>query len=157
MRSVIVYATRSGNTRRVAEEIGRVLAERGDVELFDVAAAPGRLPEADLVVVGGPTEGHGVTPAMVSFLDSLASEAVAGKAAAAFDTRLAWPRVLSGSAAAGIADRLRAAGARLVTSPQSFIVSTKPELKPGELERAHEWATSLAEMVGGRAPALAPR
>jgi len=154
MRSVVICASRSGNTRRVAERIAQVLAERGVVELFEVDEAPARLPDADIVFIGGPTEGHGATPPMVKLLDRLSSESVAGRSFAVFDTRLAWPRVLSGSAADGIARRLRAAGARTVVAPESFIVSTKPELHPGELERAGKWAADVADGLGLRAPVL---
>jgi hypothetical protein len=42
-----------------------------------------------------------------------------------------------------IAARLRAAGARLVVPQESFIVSMKPRLEPGELERAPAWAATL--------------
>ena len=158
MKSVIVYASRSGNTRRVAEELGRALADEGGVvEVYEVGAAPVPMPEADLLLVGGPTEGHGATPAMVKFLDRLAEEPLAGRSVAAFDTRLAWPRFLSGSAAEGIAKRLRAYGAHLVVAPESFIVSTKPELDPGELERSGRWALDVARIAhtaDGRSPTL---
>jgi len=54
-----------------------------------------------------------------------------------------------------IAKRLRAAGARLVVAPESFIVSTKPELKPGELERAGRWALEVVATIDGRSRVLA--
>jgi flavorubredoxin len=155
LKSVVVYASRSGNTRRVAEEIARALGERGEVELYEVADAPDRLPSADLLIVGGPTEGHSVTPPMVEFLERVDRASVADRAAVAFDTRLAWPRILSGSAAEGIAKRLRNAGARIVVDPESFIVDTKPELKPGELERAGSWARDVIGRLGVRAPVAA--
>jgi hypothetical protein len=65
-------------------------------------------------------------------------------AAAGFDTRLRWPRWLSGSAATGITQRLGRAGARVIAPAESFIVSTAPLLEPGEEERATAWAASLA-------------
>lgn len=45
-----------------------------------------------------------------------------GLAAAAFDTRAGKPRLLTGSAAHGIANRLRRHGCTLVCSPEGFIV-----------------------------------
>ena len=65
MKTLVVYASRKGNTRRVAEEIGRVMADLGPVELFEVADAPSQLPASDIVFVGGPTEGHSANPPMV--------------------------------------------------------------------------------------------
>jgi len=155
LKSVVVYASRSGNTRRVAEEITRAVSELGEVEMYEVTDAPNRLPDADLLIVGGPTEGRSETPPMVEFLERVDRASVADRAAVAFDTRLAWPRILSGSAAEGIANRLRKAGARIVVAPESFIVDTKPELKPGELERAGSWASDIAGRLGVSAPVAA--
>lgn len=155
MRTIVVYASRSGNTRLVAEEIARALGGRGEVRLFEVADAPARLPEADLLFIGAPTEGHSVMKPMIDYLDRLESSSVAGKQTVAFDTRIDWPRLLSGSAAEGIARRLRSAGGNVVVAPESFIVNRKPELLPGELERARLWATDVARVVGGRLPAAA--
>jgi len=155
MKTLIVYASRKGNTRRVAEEIARSLAGDGSVELLDVSDAPSRLPASDILFIGGPTEGHAASPPMVEFLDRLAAESIAGRTTAVFDTRLAWPRVLSGSAADAIAQRVRAVGAVLVGSPGSFIVTMKPELKAGELERAAKWAREISARVDERMPVMA--
>ena len=84
---------------------------------------------------------------MVAFLDRLDAGSIAGRTTAVFDTRLAWPRALSGSAAAAIAKRAHAAGAVLIGDQGSFIVTMKPELKPGELERAVEWARDISARV----------
>ncbi|MGZ9160947.1 MAG: flavodoxin family protein [Candidatus Limnocylindrales bacterium] len=145
MKSVIVYATTTGNTRAVATAVAEALQARGEAHLLSAEEARTALPaDYDLLVVGGPTEAHGATAPMIAFLDRLGELSLDGRAAAAFDTRLWWPRVLSGSAAEVIAARLRAAGARLVVTPESFIVSMKPALEPGELERAPAWADTLA-------------
>src|SRR5215210_1289560 len=148
MKSIVVYASRSGNTRHVAEAIAGILGTRGTVDLVPAEDAPAAFAqETDLIVVGGPTEGHRMTPAIARFLDHLAPGEVSGKAAAAFDTRLGWPRVLSGSAAQGIAHRLRAMGATLVLPEESFIVTREPLLEEGELARAEEWAGRLVDAV----------
>jgi flavodoxin len=155
MKTLVVYASRKGNTRRVAEEIGRVLTDRGPIELLDVTDAPSRLPPSDVVFIGGPTEGHSASPPMIEFLDRLVPESIAGRKAAVFDTRLAWPRILSGSAADAIAQRLGALGAVIVGTHGSFIVTMKPELKSGELERAGRWARDVASRIDARQPVAA--
>jgi hypothetical protein len=66
---------------------------------------------------------------------------------AAFDTRLGWPRILSGSAADSIASKLARLGARVIGPAGSFIVTTAPELASGEIERARQWAESIAAQV----------
>ena len=148
MKSLVIYVSHKGNTQRVAEVIGEVMSSHGVVDVLPVEEAPPIMEEdVDLLVVGGPTEGHGVTPDMSAFLQRLDAASVRGRAVAAFDTRVNWPRILSGSAADGIAKRLEAAGAMVIGPQGSFIVSTEPELLPGELERAREWAESVARSV----------
>jgi flavodoxin len=153
MKSIVIYATRKGNTKRVAEAIAAGLRSASTVEVRDVAdgAAP-LTEEVDLLVIGGPTEGHGVTEPMVDFLDRLPASALVGRAAAAFDTRVRWPRFLSGSAAEGIRQRLEQAGVNRPVPTESFLVTMKPEVEPDELERAHAWGAALAT---GMAPPLA--
>jgi len=148
MKSVVMYGSRYGNTERVARAIADGLRVCGEVELRSVAEAPGTLAGADLVVIGGPTEGHGDTPAIEGFLDAMDAGALNGIHAAAFDTRLDWPRWLSGSAGAAITNRLNVLGADVVTPPASFVVEGKvPELKPGELDRAIAWGDTLGRAV----------
>jgi flavodoxin len=144
MHSLVIYASRSGNTRRVAEAIANRLGERGSVDLRSVDDAPTEIePDIDLLVIGGPTEAHGMTPPVAEFFDRLQPKALAGRRAVGFDTRLRWPEWLSGSASARITDRLRGLGAKVVVPEQSFFVTRKPELEAGELERASSWAASL--------------
>jgi flavodoxin len=151
MNTLVVYASRTGNTRRVAEAITEALRERGLVTLLAAEDAGALLPAGtDLLLVGGPTEGHGATPQVMAYLGRLDRASVRGVAAGAFDTRLWWPRVLAGSAAGRIGHLLRAKGARLMVPEQSFIVSMKPELLPGETERAAAWARQVASAVEAR-------
>jgi flavodoxin len=162
MKSIVVYSTRSGNTRQIAAAIADVLRSHGPVDLLAAETAPRRLtPGTDLLVVGGPTEGHGMTPPIERFLEDLELTSIDGMAVAAFDTRVRWPKMLSGSAAEGIAKRLTSDGATLIVPPESFIVTTrKPELEPGELPRATAWAGALAEAVSakiGQEPLPLPR
>ena len=148
MRSVVYYASHSGNTERAATVIADALRAHGPVELAHVSNGPRAITdEVELVVVGGPTEGHGMVPEMVAFLDSLPDHALAGRAAAAFDTRLNWPRWASGSAAVGIRQRLELAGARTPVPMESFIVGMKPEISNRELERAGAWGSSLVSQL----------
>jgi flavodoxin len=148
MRSVVIYATRSGNTRTIAEAIGESLRLRGELEIFAVEDAPASIPaETDLLVIGGPTEGHGMSEPMKAYVDTLEAESVRGVAAATFDTRLDWPRWLSGSASDRISDALRERGARIVAPEESFMVSMEPALDAGEEDRARAWGDRLASLV----------
>jgi flavodoxin len=149
MKSIVVYASRFGNTQRVAEAIADGIGAYGSVELMPIENASSVFDgDPDLVVIGCPTEGHTMTPAVKQFFDSLSGEAFKGVAAAAFDTRVDWPRWLSGSAGSGISDRLQKLRAELVVPGASFIVEGKePVLKAGELERALAWGNTLGRTV----------
>ena len=146
MKSVVVYGSRSGNTRAVAQAIAAALEEYGPVRLVAAEDASATVwDHCDLLVVGGPTEGRHATPPVRAFFDRLPSHALRGLDAAAFDTRLDWPRLISGSAASDIRRRLIDAGAHMVQPAESFKVCSRPELRWGELERAPIWARQVAE------------
>jgi len=81
------------------------------------------------------------------WIDALPNGA-GGPRAAAFDTRANKPVMLVGSAARGIARRLRKHEYALAAEPQSFFVQGTPgPLEEGELERAAEWGRTLANEV----------
>ncbi|HEX9037305.1 MAG TPA: flavodoxin domain-containing protein [Ktedonobacterales bacterium] len=155
MKSIVIYASRYGNTHRLAEAIAETLHKRGDVQLLP-ADEVSRLPveRVDLVVIGGPTEGHTMTPPIAHMFEGLRRGALYGTATAAFDTRLHGARWLTGSAASSIIRRLRKVGARIIVPAESFLVSKVKDapngqyaLDPDELDRARAWAATLAEMV----------
>jgi flavodoxin len=149
MNSMVIYGSRHGNTRKIAEVVAAELGRRGPVQLVSDDKAPSVIPdETDLVVIGGPTEAHGTSQAVAGFLDRVRKGSFTGKYAAAFDTRLRWPKWLSGSASAGIDERLHNSGAEVIGPGVSFFVGGRlPVLEPGELERAAQWAGSLGARV----------
>lgn len=64
--------------------------------------------------------------------------------ATAFDTRAQGPALLTGRASKSILAKLRKAGFDLISEPESFPVTSAPELSPGEIERARLWGEFLA-------------
>jgi hypothetical protein len=165
MRSLVVYESWFGNTRRIAEEIAAALAHEGEVELVTVDEPLPSLEDVDLLVVGAPTHVHGLSSkrsregaltqgahgepgiGVRGWIDAL-PDGAGGPRAAAFDTRANKPTWLVGSAARGIARRLRDQGYRLAIEPQSFFVQGTPgPLEEGELERASEWGRTLGNEV----------
>jgi hypothetical protein len=172
MRTLVVYESMYGNTHAIATAITEAMQGRGEGRIMPVSAATEELVAwADLVIVGGPTHARGLpTPASrASAVDSAAKPdgwsrvsldpaargpgiqewldglgAVAGKRAAAFDTRAPGPALLTGRASNGIARGLLDHGFRLVADPESFIIDTHQRLKAGEAERAATWASNLA-------------
>jgi flavodoxin len=153
MNSVVIYASRYGNTRQVAEAIAAELQSWGAAQVFAIEQASLSLPAGtNLIVVGGPTEVHGMTYPVRDFFAVMAPGAFGTIAAAAFDTRLKAPTWVSGSAAIAIEHRLRRAGAHLLVPSESFFVERAegsasdepPHLLAGEMERATRWANTLS-------------
>jgi flavodoxin len=146
MKALVCYATHKGTTRRIAEAIAeglRATASTGLIAVEDGVEAV--TPDVDLLVIGGPTEGHGMTAEMSAFLDQLPR--LEGHEVATFDTRVHWPRWLSGSAAEDIRDRLSALGALPPIRTETFIVTMGAALLPEELVRAQAWGARLGTRV----------
>ena len=165
MRSLVVYESWFGNTRRIAEEIAASLAHEGQVDLVSVDEPLPSLEGVDLLVVGAPTHIHGLSSmrsregaltqgahgepgiGVRGWIDALPGGAW-GPRAAVFDTRANEPVLLVGSAARGMAHRLRRRGYTLAIEPESFFVHGTPgPLEEGELDRAAEWGKGLVNEV----------
>jgi hypothetical protein len=163
MRALVVYESMFGNTETVARAVAEGLSSALVTEVVEVSKAP-RLVGGDLLVVGGPTHALGMSrpktraDALTQSGGTLASPgdgirewlgALApgyGKAAA-FDTKVAHPRV-PGSAAHAAARRLHRLGFTLVGKPHTFYVGgTKGPLADGETDRARAWGRGLAEQA----------
>ena len=157
MNALVVYDSQYGNTERIARIIaGQLgtprLVAAAHVDIVDPF-------DCDVLVIGGPTQLHRVSPALESLIDAMPGESLKGLPVVAFDTRYRMPRMLSGSAAAWIANHLRQRGAHILVSPESFFIErdTPPKgdkrrhemehLELGEEERAAEWACDVYERV----------
>lgn len=152
MNALIVYDSEYGNTERIAHAIARGLGTPRLIRARDLAADPNSvsLAECGLLVVGGPTQAHGISPGLRDVLNAIPPSGLRGIRAAAFDTRIHTARFLSGSAAVKISGALQGRGAQLVIAPESFFVHGKGSavvLGARELERATAWAMTLREKV----------
>jgi hypothetical protein len=97
--------------------------------------------EIDLLVVGAPTQSHGLPEGTRELLEGFPKGSLSGMRALAFDTRYRGPRLVRGSAAKDIASLLRHLGCRLLAPPESFFVKGEEgPLEPGEEYRAQAWA-----------------
>jgi hypothetical protein len=170
MHTLVVYESMYGNTHAVAEGIAGGLQARSDVRVVPVRDASEELIAwADLVIVGGPTHAHGMTRSSTrtSALDAAVKPGSGltidpgadgrgirdwfgllgdhrGKRAAAFDTRVDAPALLTGRASGGIASELRHHGFTMVAKPESFLVDRSNRLVTGEVDRAARWGEALA-------------
>jgi flavodoxin len=80
MKAIVVYYSRGGNTRKVAEAI----AEELDVTPIDVKSASPDVSDASLVIVGSGTYGGKPGKEMVAYLENL--KPASGKKAACFSS-----------------------------------------------------------------------
>lgn len=173
MKALVVYESMYGNTAEVGEAIAVSLRDRG----FAVQAGPvtridpANTADVDLLVVGGPTHVHGMSssrtrktaaadekntfpeptlePGLRDWVKQLPPGT--GRLAAAFDTRIDKPVILTGSAAKGIRRRLEGRGFRSCAEPGSFLVSTENRLLDGEVARAATWSGKVAQQATGEA------
>ncbi|MDE3231171.1 MAG: flavodoxin-like domain-containing protein [Chloroflexota bacterium] len=150
MKTLIVYDSQYGNTKLIARAIEAALSQVGETRMLRVQAMrPESLEGVNLLILGSPIQGWRPTVAMQTLLQSLTAERLRGVSVACFDTRIAHPRWLAGSAAKIMVHRLQALGAVVVAPPEGFYVEgTEGPLAAGEEARAADWATALAVRVG---------
>jgi flavodoxin len=142
MRALVVYASMHGNTHVIAANIADGLRSTHQVMLVPVTeAARGLVTGADLVVVGGPTQMHGMSHGIRGWLEDVTGGH--GITAAAFDTRFSVIPAFAGPASHGIARMLRRHGFRLVAAPESFLIGQRNTLLGGEAARARQWGAAL--------------
>jgi len=159
MHVLVVYDSKFGNTARIAEAITRGAASAGSARLADTVAAGSLADRPDLVVIGGPTQRRGASPALRAFVDALPAT-LSGLPTAVFDTRYRGARLVMGSASGEAAKHLTRAGSRLVVPPESFYVGRSGPaelqvLEEGELERAEAWGRAIC-VAAGRAVEAVP-
>lgn len=153
MKALVIYDSAYGNTERIAIAVGQALGEDTRVERVDDANWDD-LNDYDLVVVGSPTQAGRPTPEVKAFLKNIPAGSLKGVEVTGFDTRidsrtqgfmLRTFMGFLGYAGGRIARQLEAKGGRLVKQPHGFFVQDKDgPLSEGELERASDWASSIA-------------
>lgn len=165
MNAIVIYESVYGNTRAVAEAI----AEGLGASAMPVSKAG--FPDAELLVVGGPTHMHGIAtarsrqaataaaredgghveadadaePGLRPWLRDLPE--AAGAHAATFDTRIDKSPWLTGVASRGIAKRLAHRGYDVVATESFLVADSEGPLEEGELDRARAWGAELAASV----------
>ncbi len=173
MKSLVVYESFYGNTELIAQAIAAGLARHGEARSVGMGAVEASsLSDVDVLVVGAPTHAWGLPraktragiesavaldgqPLVRQWLETVPDGG--GRAAAAFATRLDKPRVLTGSAAGGIARRLRHRGWSRPTSKSFVVTGTQGPLAAGEIEKAATWGDELGARAAAALPAKGGR
>ena len=148
MNTLIIYDSKFGNTEKIAQAIATALSDHGTVHLVQADKADAfnlvNATDIQLLVIGGPTQIHGMSPAMKAFLNVIPPHALRGLPTVCFDTRYDSARWITGSAGRRFAQQLLNKGAHVVTQPESFFVDqAEGPLQPGELNRAVAWIEGI--------------
>ena len=166
----MIYESMFGDNQQVARAIAAGLTGGGvSAEAIEVGVAPTTVgPDVDLLVVGAPnhawslprpntrqdaaTKADGPLVSQgIGVREWLARAALpAGLRTVSYDTRGSHPRAVvamdhaSTSIEKGLA---KLGGRRLVPAEHFRVADMKGPLEPGELERAHAWGVTLAELL----------
>jgi hypothetical protein len=168
--AVVVYESLFGDAERIARAIAQGLSEHLEVDVIPAKDAPRELGSGvRLLVVGGPNhatsmprpstrkgaaEQYGAavvedpTQGLHEWLEVAAVPA--GIAAAAFDTRMDHPKIITKLDHASRTEEklLRRLGAtRAAPAEHFFVVDAKGPLADGEEDRARQWGVALSEIV----------
>jgi len=91
VKAVLLYESKYGNTKRVAEAIAEEMQRVGGMEAA-LTALKGvdvdDIANYDVILLGGPTHFGGPTRSVRKFIDALGKRNVNGKSVAVFDTYL---------------------------------------------------------------------
>jgi flavodoxin len=157
MKTLVVYFSKFGNTRKVAEAIAQTLMQAGDARAISIdQLTASDLSDVDLVVMGSPTHYQNLPKEVRAVLEKLPKRTLAGKYVAAFDTSVkTWGPLMRLTAAHRLLSKLRKLGGKQIARPETFLVR-KSDVHPdgeidllcnGEIERAREWASAISERL----------
>jgi flavodoxin len=146
VKAIILYESKYGNTKRVAETIAEEIRQVGgmkvtptplkDADIDDVA-------NCDVILLGGPTHFGGPSRSVRKFIDALCKRDVNGKSVAVFDTYLGAD-FEKGVRKTEEQLRAKAPGLRLLTSGLSIRVEgMKGPIVDGELAKCRPFVKHL--------------
>ena len=154
MNALVVYHSKFGNTRQVAEAVAGVFQGAGAARtLCADRLVAAELEDVDLVVVGTPTHKMNLPEAVRPVFERLPRRILRGVPIAAFDTSYEMSAFLARFTAARRVDKkLRKLGGKRLVPPETFHVEHHHEgpLLDGEIERAQRWAESILAQLSAQ-------
>ncbi len=147
-KAIVIYDSRHGNTKIVAERIAEAIGTEGEVEAnlsFVEDVEVKRIPEYDILVIGAPNHYGKPSKTMKSFIKELESLELEDKRIAAFDTCL---RKQEGKAYGWIEKNIRKMfpTAQVMSPGLSILVGgTKGPIFEGELPKCEEFGRMIAK------------
>ncbi len=147
-KALVIFDTKFGNTEKIAKALAWGLEEQGiAVECINVEnVSIDKLPNYDLLAIGGPTHGFGMSKPVKELLKQLEKIDLREKHGFAFDTKN--PPRYWGSAAKGIEKRLAKLGIKIVRSRSSaFVKGLKGPLHEYAEETFRKIGVEIAELL----------
>ena len=144
-KAIVLFDTKFGNTEKIAKAIALGIEKQEiDVDCINVENVQiDKLAEYDLIAIGGPTHGFGMSKPIKTFIEKLEQLNLRNIHAFAFDTKTGsrfW-----GSAAKGIEKRLKKLGLNIVKPYSSAIVKgLKGPLEDGMERKFTQIGTELS-------------
>jgi len=144
----VIYDSKYGNTEKIAEALSEGMKREGlDADCVRIDNVdPNKLAEYELLAIGAPTHGFGISRPMKDFLKKLEGVNLKNKKAFAFDTRL--KSRFAGSAAKGIEKQLKELQMTIIKPYVSAIVKgSKGPLEEGAEEKFIQIGSEIVKML----------
>jgi flavodoxin len=148
MNTLVVFDSQCRNTGQIVQTIVGTLSKSGRARAIDVSQVGHLdLEGVDVLIVGCATRRGKPTLAIQAFLDNIPDDKLDGLSVAGFDTSFPLPRLLGGSGAHKMAQRLRRREQGTLVPPTNFFVAGRRHaVKNGKVARAERWAHTVRKM-----------
>lgn len=154
---VLIYDSLFGNTAIIAKKLAETARSLGNeiIEMRVNEIDNQLLKQANVLIIGAPTQSFNASKPMLEFLDKVDPDAVKNKMTIVFDTRIAleaidskflrWLVTRGGYATAPISKKLRKKGAKILGAEGFLVTDREGPLAEGEVERAGEWLKTILQ------------
>lgn len=158
-KTIIVYDSYFGNTKKIAEAIETVVKGELDTSIIPINDfSITMLDDVQIFITGSPTRGFRPSEAFLNLFKKLPVNALQGKQVVTFDTRIDPIDIHSaifrfivksgGYAGPKIGKELAAKGGKMVLPAEGFFVEkSEGPLKNGEEARASEWGKKIISLL----------
>ncbi len=155
MKTIVVYDSVFGNTKKVAETIGETIGDLGEVETIQINQLTlEKLKTAQLLIIGSPTRGFEPTKPVANSLKEIKHQIYPDLKIAVFDTRMDIVKVnnkvltffvkFRGYAVDSMEKIILKNGFTVFHPGMGFFVEeSEGPVTTGEFEKAQTWATSV--------------
>jgi flavorubredoxin len=148
---IVVYESKYGNAKLVAETIAEGMTEVAGIEAVVSQVKEvdlSKIPDYDAILVGSPTHIGGPTGGIKKFIGKLGKLPLEGKSFAVFDTYLLSKSFEQATRKLEARIRDKVPGAKLAAPGLSIRVNgTKGPISEGELPKCKEFGTRIATQM----------